>query len=93
MWYYKNQIYKTKTGKLIGPSQAGGFLNIEGSHSLGEIEAKSALKGLYNLGRIGALKAIKSDFAKRKIKGTVNLDQALDSFTLDLSKKTRSSTW
>ena len=60
MWYYKNQIYKTKTGKLIGPSQAGGFLNIEGSHSLliGEIAAKSALKGLYNLGRIGASKAI-----------------------------------
>ena len=89
MWYYKNQVYKTKTGKLIGPSQAGGFLNIESSHSLGEIAAKSALKELYNLGRIRASKAIKSDFAKRKIKGTVNkyLDQALDSFTLDLSKK------
>lgn len=37
---------------------AGGCLDIEGSHSLGEIEAKSALKGLYNLRRIGASKAI-----------------------------------
>ena len=47
------------------------------------------MKGLYNLGRIGASKAIKSDFAKRKIKSTVNkyLDQALDSFTGDISRK------
>ena len=67
----------------------GGFLDIEGSHSLREIAAKSALKGLYNLGRIGASKAIKSDYAKQKIKGTVNkyLDEALDSFTGDISRK------
>jgi len=46
-------------------------------------------KGLYNLGRIGASKAIKSNYAKQKIKGVANkyLDQALDRFTSDLSKK------
>ena len=46
-------------------------------------------KGLYNLGRAAALKAIKSDYAKRKIKSAANkyLDQALDSFTSDVSKK------
>ena len=50
---------------------------------------KSGLKGLYNLGRIGASKAIKSDFAKNKIKSMANkyLDQALDSITSDVSKK------
>jgi len=46
-------------------------------------------KGLYNLDRIGASKAIKSNYAKKKIKNAANkyLDQALDSFTSDLSKK------
>ena len=50
---------------------------------------KAGLKGAFNLGRIGASKAIKSDFAKQKIKGMANkyLDQALDSFTSDLSRK------
>ena len=79
-----------KTGKLIEPSQAGGNLfNIYDSHSLGEI----ALKGLANTGayfaKKGAAKAIKSDYAKKKIKNVANkyLDQALDSFTSDLSKK------
>ena len=48
-----------------------------------------ASKGLYTLGRAAASKAIKSDYAKRKIKGYANkyLDQALDSFTSDVSKK------
>jgi len=46
-------------------------------------------KGLYSLGRIGASKAIKSNYAKKKIKGMANkyIDQALDSITSDLSKK------
>ena len=50
---------------------------------------KAGLKGVYNLGRIGASKAIKSDFSKQKIKGMANkyIDQALDSITSDLSKK------
>ena len=50
---------------------------------------KGAAKGLYNLGRIGASKAIKSNYAKQKIKEMSNkyLDQALDSITSDLSKK------
>ena len=50
---------------------------------------KDSLKGLYNLGKYGASKAIKSDFAKQNIKGVANryLDQTLDSFTSDLSKK------
>ena len=63
------------------PSQAGGLL--------GEELLKGATKGLFNLGRYGASKAVKSDFAKQKIKDTANkyLDQTLDSFTADLSKK------
>ena len=63
------------------PSQAGGLL--------GEELMKGAFKGLYNLGRKGASEAIKSDYAKKKIKGIANkyLDQALDSLTADLSNK------
>jgi len=63
------------------PSQAGGFL--------AEELFKIGTKGLYNLGRAAASKAIKSDYAKRKIKTAANkyLDQALDSFTSDLSNK------
>ena len=47
------------------------------------------MKGLYNLGRLVASKAVKSVFAKQKIKGIANkyLDQALDSLTSDLSRK------
>ena len=80
MWYYKNKI-RQEAGKLIEPSQAGGMLTEE--------LFKMATKGLYNLGRAGASKAIKSDFAKRKIKSMADkyLDQAWDSVTSDLSKK------
>ena len=50
---------------------------------------KGATKGLFNLGRKGASEAVKSNYAKRKIKDIANqyLDQALDSFTSDLSKR------
>ena len=63
------------------PSQAGGLL--------AEALIKGATKGLYNLGRKGASEAVKSDYVKKKIKDVANnyLDQALDSFTSDLSKK------
>ena len=63
------------------PSQAGGLL--------GEALLKGATKGLFNLGRAGAAKAVKSDYAKQQMKGIANkyLDQALDRFTSDLSKK------
>ena len=46
-------------------------------------------KELFNLGRLGASKVIKSDFAKQRIKGMTDkyIDQALDSITSDLSKK------
>ena len=49
----------------------------------------SGAKGIFNLGRAGAVKAVKSDAAKQKIKTMANkyLDQALDSITSDLSKK------
>ena len=68
MWDQKVSFHQTK--KLNVPQQkAGGFLDIEGSHSLGEIAMKGALKGMTNLGRIAASKAIQSDFAKQKIKG------------------------
>ena len=65
------------------------MFDIHDSHSLSEI----ALKGLANSGaylaRKGVSKAIKSDYAKKKIKNVANkyLDQVLDSFTSDLSKK------
>ena len=63
------------------PSQAGGLLT--------EALMKGAVKGLYNLGRKGASEAVKSDYAKQKIKDVANkyLDQALDSFSSDLSNK------
>ncbi|PFX27761.1 hypothetical protein AWC38_SpisGene7519 [Stylophora pistillata] len=69
--------------------QGGGLFDVGNSHSIGEM----VLKGLANSGAYvsgqGAAKAIKSDYAKKKIKQTANkyLDQALDSFTNDLSKK------
>ena len=46
-------------------------------------------KGLFNLGRIGASKAIKSDFAKKKMKevGEKYLGQVIDLVTDDLSKR------
>ena len=67
------------------PSQAGGKKGGE----LGAELMKGAVKGLYNLGRKGASEAVKSDYVKRKIKETANkyLDQALDSFSSDLSNK------
>ena len=73
------------------PSQAGGKKGGE----LGAELMKGAVKGLFNLGRKGASEAVKSDYAKQKIKGIANkyLDQALDRFTSDLSKKIRSSQW
>ena len=63
------------------PSQAGGLL--------GEALLKGTFKGLYNLGRKGASEAVKSDYAKQKIKDVANkyLDQALDRFTSDISNK------
>ena len=63
------------------PSQAGGELGAE--------LMKGAVKGLLNLGRKGASEAVKSDYAKQKIKDVANkyLDQALDSFSSDLSNK------
>ena len=50
---------------------------------------KGSVKGLFNLGRAGAAKAVKSKAAKQKIKEVANkyLDQALDRFTSNLSKK------
>ena len=46
-------------------------------------------KGSYNLGKIGASKAIKSDFVKNKVKGIGKryLNRAVDSLPDDLSKK------
>ena len=63
------------------PSQAGGEFGAE--------LLRGATKGLFNLGRKGLSNAVKSDAAKNTIKGIANkyLDQALDRFTTDLSKK------
>ena len=56
------------------PSQAGGLL--------GEALLKVSVKGLFNLGRAGAAKGVKSDIVKQKIKETANhyLDRALGQF-------------
>ena len=88
MFFYtcaERGITKTKFVK----GQDGGFFDIANSHSLSEIAAKTALKGLYNASRLGASKAIKSDFTKTKIKGKADkyIDQVLGNFTSDLSKK------
>ena len=80
LWDNKGQI-RQEQGKLTVPSQAGGLLGAE--------LLKGATKGLFNLGRKGASEAVKSDYTKQKIKDVANkyLDQALDRFTSDLSKK------
>ena len=46
-------------------------------------------KGLYNLGKIGASKAIKSDYVKDRVKGIGKryLNRAIDSLADDISKK------
>ena len=59
MWDKKDKI-RQEQGKLTEPSQAGGNL-------LGEALLKGSVKGLFNLGRAGAAKAVKSDVAKQKI--------------------------
>ena len=65
------------------PLQEGGLA------SLGEI----ALKGLWDVGKFatrkGLSKAVKSDFAKKKMKDMSSkyIDQVLDSITSDISKK------
>ena len=57
-------IKRKRLGKLIEPSQAGGLL--------GEALLKGSVKGLFNLGRAGAAKAVKSEAAKQKIKEVAN---------------------
>lgn len=46
-------------------------------------------KGLFNLGRIGASKVVKSDWARNRLKaiGKQFLDRLVDSATDDISKK------
>ena len=80
LWDNKGQI-RQEPGKLTEPSQAGGEFAAE--------LLRGATKGLFNLGRKGVSNAVKSDFVKQKVKDVANeyLDQALDRFTSDLSKK------
>ena len=69
--------------------KGGSLFDIQNSHTLGEIALKSLINSGEYLAKHGLSKAVKSDFAKKKIKNVVNkyLDKALDSFTSDLSKK------
>ena len=80
LWDNKGQI-RQEPGKLTVPSQAGGEFAAQ--------LLRGATKGLFNLGRKGVSNAVKSDFVKQKVKDVANkyLDQALDRFTSDLSKK------
>ncbi|PFX12388.1 putative uncharacterized transposon-derived protein F54H12.3 [Stylophora pistillata] len=50
-----------------------------------------AVKGLANMAQLGLANAVKSDYAKSKFKKTASkyLDQALDAFVNDMSKKIR----
>ena len=69
--------------RLLVPQEGGGFdeLIVKG--------LSAGTKGLFNLGRLGASRAIKSDYARKKIKqvGQKYLDQVVDSVTGDISKK------
>ena len=61
----------------------------EGGNMLLDHLVREGAKGLYNLGRVGLSRGIKSDFAKRKIKGVMDkyIDQTLDTVMSNLSKK------
>ena len=51
---------------------------------------KAGVKGLYNLGQLGASNAIKSNFAKKKkVEWLINIlvKPLIDSFTSDVSNK------
>ena len=68
MWDNKDQIRqisinrkRKEVGKLMEPSQAGGILE----KLISEV-GKAGAKGAVNLGRMGAAKAVKSDYAKKK---------------------------
>ena len=63
------------------PSQAGGEFAAE--------LLRGATKGLFNLGRKGLSEAVKSNALRQNVKSVANkyLDQALDSFTSDISQK------
>ena len=69
--------------RLLVPQEGGGF---------DEFLAKglaAGAKGLFNLGRRGASRAIQSDYVRNKIKqaGSKYLGQVVDSATSDISKK------
>ena len=64
MWDNKDQICQ-EPGKLIEPSQAGGLL--------GEALMKGTVKGLFNLGRAGAAKAVRSDIVKQIRRLQINI--------------------
>ncbi|PFX11699.1 putative uncharacterized transposon-derived protein F54H12.3 [Stylophora pistillata] len=76
----------TKVSFAAGKKNNGGSLfDVGNSYSLGEM----ALKGLANVAQQGVARAVKSDFAKTKFKKTADkyVNQVIDSFTNDLSKK------
>ncbi|PFX11071.1 hypothetical protein AWC38_SpisGene25486, partial [Stylophora pistillata] len=66
-------------------NEGGSLFDVGNSYSLGEM----ALKGLANMAQQGVARAVKSDFAKNKFKKTADkyVNQVIDSFTNDLSKK------
>ena len=69
--------------RLLVPQEGGGFdeLLVKG--------LAAGAKGLFNLGRRGASRAIQSDYVRNKIKqaGAKYLGQVVDSATSDISKK------
>ena len=69
--------------RLLVPQEGGSFdeLLVKG--------LAAGAKGLFNLGRRGASRAIQSDYVRNKIKqaGSKYLGQVVDSATSDISKK------
>jgi len=69
--------------RLLVPQEGGGFdeLIVKG--------LAAGTKGLFNLGSAGASRAIKSDYARKKIKQVKQkyLDQVVDSVTGDIQKR------
>ena len=90
-----NERYeRTKNGRLMLKStcvSCGGKKSkfMSSTQKKGEGMADYIFPALIDIGRAGVAKAVKSDFAKKKMKSIANkyLDQALDSVTSDLSQK------
>lgn len=92
VWHHKKQIFQ-KLGKLDGLSEraGGSIFDVNSSHSLGKVLLKSAVYSMLQLFWVIEVyqKLSNQITPRKKIKIVTNkyLDQALETFTSDLSKK------